>query len=112
MKKVGFWDPRKHPDVEALMPWDDAGMAGVVPRAGTAPKGTAAPFLNALRRVEARASVQPCFGSSWCRVCGASNGSLEYSAGGFVWPEGYKHYVAFHAVAPDAAFEAFVLGSK
>jgi hypothetical protein len=38
-------------------------------------------------------------GVSFCRLCGAANGSTELTDGvNFVWPEGLAHYVEAHAV--------------
>jgi hypothetical protein len=43
-------------------------------------------------------------GASFCRFCGAANGSVELTDGEhFVWPEGLAHYVSDHDVClPDA----------
>ena len=41
-------------------------------------------------------------GFSVCRICGASNGSVEYSEGTYIWPSGLAHYVDQHDVRlPD-----------
>ncbi|WP_123955444.1 hypothetical protein [Frondihabitans sp. 762G35] len=37
-------------------------------------------------------------GRSTCRICGATNGSLDLSDGIYVWPEGLAHYVPEHKV--------------
>ncbi|MFN8167523.1 MAG: hypothetical protein U0S36_01920 [Candidatus Nanopelagicales bacterium] len=37
-------------------------------------------------------------GYSACRICGRPNGSVEFSDGVYVWPEGLAHYVADHSV--------------
>lgn len=37
-------------------------------------------------------------GYSACRLCGAHNGSLEFTDGRFRWPEGLTHYVEDHNV--------------
>jgi hypothetical protein len=37
-------------------------------------------------------------GTSACRICGRRNGSLEFTDGVFIWPEGLAHYVKEHAV--------------
>ena len=43
-------------------------------------------------------------GWSFCRLCGAANGSVELTDGEhFIWPEGLAHYVSEHNVClPDA----------
>jgi hypothetical protein len=41
-------------------------------------------------------------GFSSCRLCGVQNGSVEYSDGTYLWPQGLGHYVEEHAVRlPD-----------
>lgn len=43
-----------------------------------------------------------CMRYSKCRVCGENNGSVEYTDGTYVWPEGLAHYIYEHAVRlPD-----------
>lgn len=37
-------------------------------------------------------------GYSPCRLCGRQNGSLEYTDGKYIWPEGVAHYIDDHAV--------------
>jgi hypothetical protein len=37
-------------------------------------------------------------GVSWCRFCGADNGSSERSDGVYLWPEGLAHYIRRHNV--------------
>ena len=106
MTRVGFWDPRRHPEVEAMMPWDDASLANKRPIAST--RALDRSLLDQLAKAEGGALRVSCFGSSWCRVCGASNGSVEYTAGGFVWPSGYRHYLEAHNVAVDPDFEAWL----
>ena len=42
-------------------------------------------------------------GDSTCRVCGAANGSLEYTDGTLLWPEGFAHYIREHGIRPPTA---------
>lgn len=42
--------------------------------------------------------AQAFMGHSRCRFCNAKIGSLEFSDGVFVWPEGLAHYVEQHNV--------------
>ncbi|WP_062301948.1 hypothetical protein [Demequina subtropica] len=35
-----------------------------------------------------------------CRMCGCNNGSVEFTDGVYVWPEGFSHYIADHEVRP------------
>ena len=37
-------------------------------------------------------------GFSRCRICGEDNGSVEYTDGTYVWPEGLANYIHDHAV--------------
>ncbi len=37
-------------------------------------------------------------GLSPCRICGKQNGSVEYTDGSYVWPEGLAHYIDEHQV--------------
>jgi hypothetical protein len=48
--------------------------------------------------------VRAYMGQSSCRMCGASNGSLELSDGTYVWPEGLAHYVSEHNVRLPGSF--------
>lgn len=43
-------------------------------------------------------------GFSPCRMCGCDNGSLEFTDGVYVWPEGFAHYIANHDVRPPQEF--------
>jgi hypothetical protein len=51
-------------------------------------------------------------GFSHCRLCNCSNGSREYEFNfentTWIWPEGYVHYIADHAVRPDEEFRSMV----
>lgn len=42
--------------------------------------------------------VRHFMGLSPCRICGEPNGSIEFSDGMFIWPEGLAHYIDDHAV--------------
>lgn len=68
-------------------------------------------FLRALENAEDRAGGMDYMGFSTCRLCGCTNGASEFELHGWVWPEGFKHYVADHNVRPTKEFEAFVLSS-
>jgi hypothetical protein len=48
-------------------------------------------------------------GYSPCRICDQSNGSREYHYGGWIWPQGYIHYLRDHNVLPDEDFKRFVM---
>lgn len=109
-KYVGFWDPRKNPQVEAMMPWDDSSLAGKMPLESscTLSDEERHELMQRLRAVETGASCTPCFGASWCRLCGCVNGSLEYTMEGWTWPQGYGHYIQEHFVELDPGFRAWL----
>ena len=65
-------------------------------------------FLRKLQVIQLVAGNNHCKGSSRCRICGKSNGSIEYFYGGWIWPEGYGHYISEHNVVPSLAFQEFV----
>jgi hypothetical protein len=46
---------------------------------------------------------------SWCRFCGAENGSSERSDGVYLWPEGLAHYIRRHNVRLPAAVIEHIL---
>ncbi len=48
-------------------------------------------------------------GLSPCRICGQTNGSVEYSDGVYVWPEGLAHYVEDHFVRLPPEVEQHIL---
>jgi hypothetical protein len=48
-------------------------------------------------------------GFSPCRLCGRQNGSLEYTDGEFIWPEGLAHYLDGHAVRLPTALVSRVI---
>ena len=43
-------------------------------------------------------------GFSVCRVCGCANGSRTFVHGGFMWPDGFRHYIEEHNVKPSDEF--------
>lgn len=97
-REEGFW--RRSPDEASPLPWPTADV--VWPNQ--------AQFLVKLDELETVASAIDYMGYSFCRLCGRENGASEFIAGGFVWPEGLRHYVADHGVRPSRDFELFVLG--
>jgi hypothetical protein len=66
-------------------------------------------FLRALDGVERGARRVAFRGYSPCRICGCQNGFQTLETGDWMWPQGYRHYIAEHAVRPSAAFEDFIL---
>lgn len=51
-------------------------------------------------------------GGSKCRLCGAANENSEYYLDGFVWPQGYLHYLKDHNVNCDIVFKKYLISSS
>ena len=103
MNREGFWrqyERRNDKDDYARYPWP---MATDIAWLGKRE------FLIALRALEQTAMKIRYKGHSSCRICGKSNGSVEHKANGWLWPEGYIHYVEEHNVRPSLAFQEMVL---
>lgn len=97
--REGYW---KTSDPHSELPWP-------VP-CGTWTKKLKERFLKALAKKEKEAEALHCKGSSYCRLCGETNGSVTYSLDGWLWPSGYRHYIEDHNVRPSLAFEEWVIG--
>jgi hypothetical protein len=48
-------------------------------------------------------------GWSTCRCCQKHNGNKEYESNGWVWPEGFRHYISEHNIVPKKEFLKDVL---
>jgi len=79
------------------MRWQDP-QAFVDPSWDTEERDDVAYYLQ--RRMQAAA----CMGLSRCRFCDKINGSLEFSDGVYIWPEGLAHYLIEHDVRLPQAF--------
>ena len=87
LRVIGYWKSADEPDlpdprdfIDAQWTSDDRGWVSAYFRYG----------------ILARAYMGP----SVCRICGARNGSREYTDGTFLWPEGFVHYIVEHDVKP------------
>jgi hypothetical protein len=96
LRVIGYWRNELHqeyPDPQNFVDesWDEDSRYGV------------AAYL--------RTGVMPwaMIGISPCRLCGQANGSVEYSDGVYVWPEGLAHYVEDHAVRLPVEIEQHAL---
>jgi len=69
-------------------------------------------FLGKLEDLEVTSFHMDFMGYSRCRLCGRDNGASEFKASGWIWPEGYRHYIADHGVRPSVGFEEFILGEN
>lgn len=67
-------------------------------------------FLENLKKKESKARTARYKGWSTCRICGVNNGSEEFSSDGWIWPQGFAHYVKEHNVRPSLAFQEFICG--
>lgn len=73
------------------------------------------PFIDKDLVVEKIISVQSKLveraykGSSFCRCCGEKNGNGEFSHKGWIWPQGFLHYVIKHNVEPTKEFKKYIL---
>ena len=101
MKKVGYWYSKEEPKLP--MPVQQG------PDSEWVLAGRPAAFAKLLNIVERLARCRGFKGSSKCRICGKRNGSMEYSYKGWMWPEGYMHYIKDHNVRPPMRFVAFVV---
>lgn len=61
-------------------------------------------IANAGGKWESYGYVNSYRGVSVCRICHISNGSREFSCKGFIWPEGFRHYIKKHNVKPSSNF--------
>ena len=93
----GYWRTTRDEENESPWPTPQEDWAG------------REPFLLCLDRAEADAERVAFRGHSFCRVCRCANGSEELRLSRWVWPAGYRHYVAEHSVRPSIDFEAFIL---
>jgi hypothetical protein len=87
LKRIGYWKSDERPDLPSPSDfvdtqWDDDEREVV-----------ASYFDRATL-------VRTYMGHSTCRICGVTNGSVEYSDGIYRWPEGFAHYIRDHNVRP------------
>ena len=69
-------------------------------------------FLDKLSAVEAIAEKYGFRGWSTCRCCCKPNGSQEYKFNGWIWPEGFMHYLTEHNVHPTPAFMDMIMKTE
>ena len=98
MKRVGFWKSYDEPD----LPMPEPEQKLRIPDKGKF-------YKNLFFIQQQKASVDLYKGYSLCRICGERNGSREYRYRGFIWPEGYIHYIKDHNVRPDEEFRKMVV---
>lgn len=100
----GYW--------RSLYPNDRTTQDYPVPVAHEEPFPEKVAFLKVLAEKEAKAREVHYRGWSTCRVCNQYNGSTEFEYNGWRWPQGYRHYVEDHNVAPSKDFMKFILSVK
>lgn len=96
MRRIGFWKNEQHPELpdpsEAI---DVDADPDLIHQVGFYfAKGT---------------MLAVGFGFSTCRVCGEPNGSVEFTDGTYIWPEGLAHYVRDHSVRLPVEVEQHAL---
>jgi hypothetical protein len=88
LRLIGYWrsddDPRWPDPVEFIdEAWDQAERH----------------MVDVYLRVGGGLTPEQAVGFSSCRICGDDfNGTMEYTDGAYVWPEGLSHYVRDHGV--------------
>ena len=103
--KEGFWATKTDPkDRINPMPWDEIYTAWPE----VSDESVSSEIITALDRAEHHATVKQYMGGSPCRLCDRIVGSKEFSLNGWIWPEGYKHYMLNHNVHPTANFVKFL----
>ena len=90
--QIGYW--RKTPEEDSPLPWP-------VENSWNAPQEVKETVLARLGKIEGTATPRFYKGWSECRLCGCMNGSKELEWKGLTIPEGYRHYLVIHNVAPD-----------
>lgn len=103
---VGFWKERED------MGWYPGKQTWTAVPVANSSTSDQRELLTKLSQIETVATCTSYYGLSDCRICGASNGCREYSYNGFVWPEGYVHYLRDHAVACDPQMAAMIRAVK
>jgi len=101
MRKAGFWFSKYEPLFPKPRP--ESGDSNWVREKDNIE------FAKMLQALESKAKVKGFKGSSKCRICGCRNGSREYHYKGWLWPEGFIHYILKHNVKPPEGFIRFVL---
>jgi hypothetical protein len=90
---IGYWKSDRHPD------WPDP-HAFVDPSWDENERHLTSAYLSSGTILRAGAGYSP------CRFCGMNNGSVEFTDGTYVWPEGLAHYIHDHDVRlPRAVVE-------
>lgn len=96
--RIGYW--RQTEDSNEDLPWP------VIRKISPETKELVLKFLRA------GIGVNHWKGWSNCRICGKMNGDTCLSNGGFVYPEGYAHYIEEHDVMPDSQLLVKLLNSN
>lgn len=100
---IGFWKDKHDPET--------ADLPLPIPDSTTLILEKETEFLEKLKRIEKIAENISYMGHSNCRICGCINGCDEYKWNGFVFPEGYKHYIEKHHINVPEDFYIAVMES-
>jgi hypothetical protein len=101
LRVIGYWSNEQHPELPAAnafvdMTWNEDER-------------------HIVSMYFARGTIARTFmGLSICRICGAKNGSVEYTDGVYAWPEGFAHYIDEHRLRPpsDIVSHALAMSEK
>jgi hypothetical protein len=96
-KRIGYW--RQSIESNEDLPW---------PTIRKLPQETKNKVLSFLGKGKV---IDMWKGYSNCRICDKMNGSTCLQNKGFIYPEGYAHYIKDHNVMPDAELLAEILTS-
>jgi len=102
LRKVGFWNDNKNGYPQYPMP-----------EAREKPWKGKRDFVAALTQLQEKGGIKRESYRGWsdCRCCGKMNGNKEYTKDGWLWPEGFLHYVEEHNVKPPQDFIDFIMAA-
>ena len=108
IKKEGFWKSNEEPNLPMPKSISDPSLL----RNWKFVKGVFVEMLSRIEKAIKEKEIDGAFivyrGYSKCRLCGILNGSYEFEADGWKWPEGYIHYLLIHNVKPSSEFMQFI----
>lgn len=96
LRLIGYWRSATEPD------WPDA-AAFVDPHWDEQEREMVATY------VECGTVARAYLGISRCRICGEENGSLEFTDGVYIWPDGLEHYIRAHSLRLPEPFASHVV---
>ena len=89
LKIIGYWSNEQHPELPDPNAFIDVSWNE--------------DERHVVSMYFARGTIARTFmGLSICRICGAKNGSIEYTDGVCAWPEGFVRYIDEHGLRPPS----------